>query len=41
MEVLLASTVNGMGMMPPKGTCMDCSDDELEAAVDYIIEQAQ
>jgi cytochrome c5 len=41
MDTLLASTVNGLGMMPPKGTCMDCSDDELQAAVDYILEQAQ
>lgn len=41
METLMASTVNGLGLMPLKGTCMACSDDELRAAVEYILEQAQ
>ena len=41
MDVLWESTVNGLGMMPAKGTCMNCSDDELQAAVDYLIETAQ
>lgn len=38
MDVLYASAVNGLnGTMPAKGLCMDCSDDELAAAVDYMI----
>jgi cytochrome c5 len=41
METLMASTLNGLGMMPAKGTCMNCSDDELQAAVDYMLEEAQ
>lgn len=41
MDVLMASTLNGLNMMPPKGTCMGCSDDELQAAVTYMVEQAQ
>ena len=41
MDVLVASTINGLGMMPPKGTCMNCSDEEIQAAVDYIVETAQ
>jgi len=41
MDVLWESTLNGIGMMPAKGTCMNCSDEELQAAVDYIIETAQ
>ncbi len=41
MDELMVSTLNGIGMMPPKGTCMNCSEDELKAAVDYIVEQAQ
>ncbi|EAS73910.1 cytochrome c5, partial [Vibrio alginolyticus 12G01] len=24
--------------MPAKGTCMDCSDDEIIAAIDHMIE---
>ena len=41
LDVLVASTVDGLGMMPAKGTCMDCSDEELAAAVDYILAEAQ
>ena len=41
MDTLMASTLNGIGMMPPKGTCMNCSDEELQAAVDYMVETAQ
>ena len=41
MDALLGSTLNGIGMMPARGTCMSCSDAELDAAVDYMLEQAQ
>ena len=41
MEALMASTLNGLGMMPPKGTCMACSDEELQAATEYMIHQVQ
>ena len=41
MDALMSSTVNGIGVMPAKGTCMNCSDDELQAAVDYIVESTQ
>ena len=37
MDVLMANTINGINVMPPKGTCMACSDDELRAAVEYMI----
>ena len=37
LDTLYASTINGRGMMPARGTCMDCSDDELNAAVDYML----
>ncbi|HEY5647172.1 MAG TPA: c-type cytochrome [Pseudomonadales bacterium] len=41
MDVLMTSTLNGLNLMPPKGTCMGCSDDELQAAVTYMVEQTQ
>ena len=41
MDVLMASTINGINTMPAKGTCMNCSDDELAAAVTYILDNAQ
>jgi cytochrome c5 len=32
------NAINGVGGMPPKGTCGDCSDDELKAAIEHMIE---
>ena len=36
-DTLMESTINGLNIMPAKGTCMACSDDELRAAVDYMV----
>ena len=41
MEELLSTTIDGLNVMPPKGTCMACSDEELEAVVAYMIEESQ
>lgn len=42
MDVLYGSAINGLnGIMPPKGMCMDCSDDELKAAVDHMLENSK
>ncbi|MCL9782899.1 cytochrome c5 family protein [Vibrio sp. S4M6] len=30
--------IEGLNAMPPKGTCMDCSDDEIVAAINHMIE---
>ena len=40
-EALSAATINGIGEMPPRGRCDTCTDEQITAAVDYIIEQAQ
>ena len=40
-ETVYANAINGIRGMPPKGLCMDCSDDEMNAAVDYMIENSQ
>ena len=40
-DALYQSTYNGLnGVMPARGTCMDCSDEELQATVDYMVEAA-
>lgn len=39
MDQLLATAINGKGAMPPRGTCMDCTDDDLKAAIDYMLVQ--
>jgi cytochrome c5 len=36
MDALVKSSVEGKNAMPPKGTCMDCSDADLKAAVEYM-----
>ena len=36
---LLVTSVAGMGAMPPRGTCADCSDDDLKAAIEYMLIQ--
>jgi cytochrome c5 len=41
MDELLANTINGINVMPPRGTCMGCSDAELEGVLDYILENSQ
>ena len=40
-DSLWKNAVNGLNAMPPKGLCMDCSDDELKAAIDYIVMNSQ
>lgn len=38
MAVLLEHAIKGFNAMPPKGTCMACSDDEIQAAIDFMLE---
>ena len=41
MDAMLATAVSGKNAMPPKGTCMSCSDDDLKAAIEYMVSQVQ
>jgi cytochrome c5 len=42
MDVLYASTINGLPpAMPQRGMCFSCSDDDLRALVDYMVDAAQ
>lgn len=38
MEVLTNHAINGFNAMPAKGSCMDCSDEEVIAAINFLIE---
>ena len=40
-DVLIQTTIDGLNLMPPMGTCMDCSEKEMAAAVDYMLPPAQ
>ncbi|MDB2384663.1 c-type cytochrome [Endozoicomonas sp.] len=33
---MLSNAINGIGAMPPKGTCMNCSDDEIQSAIEHM-----
>lgn len=39
MEEMLAIAIKGKGAMPPKGTCMQCSDEELRLTIEYMLPQ--
>ena len=42
MDVLYASSIDGMPPgMPAKGMCFNCSDDDLMAIVDYMVEASK
>lgn len=36
-DALLATVIAGKGAMPPKGTCVDCSDADLKTAVEFMV----
>ena len=37
LDGLTASAIKGLNAMPPKGTCMNCSDEELKSAVQFML----
>lgn len=39
LEGITASAIKGLNAMPPKGSCMQCSDDDIKAAVEYMVPQ--
>ena len=41
MDALYNSALHGKNAMPPKGTAMDASDEEIKAAVDYMVSQVK
>lgn len=41
MDALYATSINGKGAMPPKGGRMDMSDDDIKAAVDYMVAESK
>jgi cytochrome c5 len=41
LDTLTANTIAGVGEMPARGQCEACTDDEIRAAVAYMLEQVQ
>lgn len=41
-DTLVQSTINGLnGIMPPRGLCADCTDAQLKAVVEYMLEESK
>ncbi len=41
MDALLATAKSGVGAMPPMGTCMDCTDSEMTAAIQHMLDNSK
>lgn len=41
MDALFKTAINGKGAMPPKGTCGNCSDAELKAAIEHMVNNSK
>lgn len=41
MDVLMKRAIQGYKAMPPKGTCTNCSDEEIKKAVEYMISKSK
>jgi len=41
LKELVKDAIKGERAMPPKGGCTDCSDDEIRAAVQYMIDASK
>jgi cytochrome c5 len=41
MDAMVANAINGKAGMPPKGGCADCSDDDIKASVQYMVDAAK
>ncbi|MGQ3892146.1 c-type cytochrome [Legionella sp. CNM-4043-24] len=39
LDGLVASAIKGLNAMPAKGTCSDCSDEDIRKAVEYMLPQ--
>ena len=40
-DILVQRAIQGYKAMPPKGSCMNCSDEEIRKAVEYMVSKAQ
>ncbi len=41
LDMLLNSALKGKNAMPARGTCTNCSDAELKAAIEYMVSKSQ
>lgn len=41
MDTLLKHAVSGLNAMPPKGLCMDCTEDQLMAIIEFMVNKSK
>ena len=41
LDMLVTNAINGIGSMPARGTCGDCSDEEIKLAIEDMIANSQ
>ncbi len=41
LDGLTKSAIAGKGAMPPRGTCASCSDDDIKAAIKYMLDNSK
>lgn len=41
LDVVISNAINGVGGMPPRGTCSSCSDDDIAATVKYMVNNSK
>ncbi len=41
LETVVSNAINGINAMPARGTCMDCSDEEIQATVQYMVDNSK
>lgn len=41
METLVKHAIHGLKAMPPKGGCVNCSDEEIQKAVEYMVSKSK
>ncbi len=40
MPTLLKHAIEGLNAMPPRGMCSNCSDDEIQAAIQFMLDNS-
>ncbi len=41
LDTIVKAAITGIRAMPPKGNCLNCTDDEIRATVEYMVKAAQ
>jgi len=40
-DAVISNAINGINGMPPRGTCGSCSDDDIAAVVNYMVDNSK